>query len=392
MILTHVKLKNWKNFQVVDLDLSERMFIVGPNASGKSNFLDAFRFLRDIAKGTGGGLQKAIEDRGGFSTIRCYGARRNPNLEIEVKLSPAPGKPANITYSLGLTQETSGHRRPIIKYEKVVKDRKVLLSRPELDEKKDPELLTETYLEQTSRNREFSEVAVFFNSFCYLHLVPQLLRHPESFNGNSISEDPYGRRFLEHLAEVPDKTRIKRLKKIEKALRIVAPTLKELAFDRDGKGTPHLYARHVHWRPNAGKQSEIQFSDGTLRFIGLVWSLLERNSLLLLEEPELSLNSEIVKQIPAILFSLANKQKCQVILSTHSWDLLSDKGIGAHEVIVLRPGQERTDAMPLKKDKESVVLLKGGLSVAEVAVPLATPADAIQLSLRLYEDDEENGK
>jgi predicted ATPase len=391
MILTHVKLANWKNFQGVDLDLSERMFIVGPNASGKSNFLDAFRFLRDIAKGTGGGLQKAIGDRGGFSSIRCYGARRNPNLEIEVKLSPGPGKPSNITYSLGLTQETSGHRRPIIKYEKVIKDGRVLLDRPKANEK-DPELLTETYLEQTSRNREFSEVAAFFNSFCYLHLVPQLLRHPESFTGATFSEDPYGRKFLEHLAESPEKTRIKRLKKIERALRIVAPTLKELEFDRDVKGTPHLYARYVHWRPNAGKQSEIQFSDGTLRFIGLVWSLLERNSLLLLEEPELSLNSEIVKQIPAILFSLANKQKCQVILSTHSWDLLSDKGIGAEEVIVLRPGQERTDALPLKKDKDSLVLLKSGLSVAEVAVPLATPEDAIQLSLKLSQDDEKNAK
>ena len=391
MIITHLKLTNWKNFQGIDLDLSERMFIVGPNASGKSNFLDAFRFLRDIAKGTGGGLQKAISDRGGFSSIRCYGARRKPNLEIEVKLSPAQGKPSNITYSLGVTQETSGHRRPIIKYEKVIKEEKVVLERPKADEK-DPELLTETYLEQTSRNRDFSEVASFFNSFCYLHLVPQLLRYPESFAGTSISEDPYGRKFLEHLAESPEKTTIKRLKKIERALRIVAPTLKELEFGRDNKGTPHLYARYVHWRPNAGKQSEIQFSDGTLRFIGLVWSLLERNSLLLLEEPELSLNSEIVKQIPAILFSLANKQKCQVILSTHSWDLLSDKGIGAEEVIVLRPGQERTDALPLKKDKDSLELIKSGLSVAEVAVPLATPEDAIQLSLKLSQDDEENVK
>ena len=29
------------------------MFLVGPNASGKSNFLDAIRFLRDVAKARG---------------------------------------------------------------------------------------------------------------------------------------------------------------------------------------------------------------------------------------------------------------------------------------------------------------------------------------------------
>ncbi|MCK9218386.1 MAG: AAA family ATPase, partial [Firmicutes bacterium] len=42
MYISHIKLQNWKNFQRVDVDLQERMFIVGPNAAGKSNFLDAF--------------------------------------------------------------------------------------------------------------------------------------------------------------------------------------------------------------------------------------------------------------------------------------------------------------------------------------------------------------
>ena len=64
MIISHIILRNWKNFRKVDVDLKERSFVVGPNASGKSNFLDAFRFLRDIAK-PGGGLQKAISSREG---------------------------------------------------------------------------------------------------------------------------------------------------------------------------------------------------------------------------------------------------------------------------------------------------------------------------------------
>jgi predicted ATPase len=50
MIITHITLKNWRNFQSVDIDLRDRLFLVGPNASGKSNFLDALRFLRDLAK------------------------------------------------------------------------------------------------------------------------------------------------------------------------------------------------------------------------------------------------------------------------------------------------------------------------------------------------------
>jgi hypothetical protein len=72
------------------------------------------------------------------------------------------------------------------------------------------------------------------------------------------------------------------------------PQLEQLEFTRDAvTGRPHLQALYSHWRPNAGLQREDQFSDGTLRLLGLLWALLEGDSLLLLEEPELSLNAGI---------------------------------------------------------------------------------------------------
>ena len=50
MIIQKLILHNWKNFQNVEVSLSERCFIIGANAAGKSNLIDALRFLRDIAK------------------------------------------------------------------------------------------------------------------------------------------------------------------------------------------------------------------------------------------------------------------------------------------------------------------------------------------------------
>ena len=35
-------LGNWKNFQEIDVEVRDRMFLVGANAAGKSNLLDAF--------------------------------------------------------------------------------------------------------------------------------------------------------------------------------------------------------------------------------------------------------------------------------------------------------------------------------------------------------------
>lgn len=58
MIVTRLKAKNWRNFPALDVPLRDRQFIVGPNAAGKSNFLDIFRFLRDVAKPEGGGSRR----------------------------------------------------------------------------------------------------------------------------------------------------------------------------------------------------------------------------------------------------------------------------------------------------------------------------------------------
>ncbi len=75
MFITNLKLKNWRNFRDADVPVSDTTFILGANASGKSNLLDVFRFLRDICKTEGGGLQKAIAQRKGLSKLRCLHAR-----------------------------------------------------------------------------------------------------------------------------------------------------------------------------------------------------------------------------------------------------------------------------------------------------------------------------
>ncbi|MBI1786822.1 MAG: AAA family ATPase [Acidobacteria bacterium] len=379
MIVSRLILKNWRNFRSADVDLGSRVFLLGPNASGKSNFLEVFRFLRDIAK-QGGGLQKALSERGGLSKVRCLGARRYPNVEIEVHLAESEGRPATWRYAVGIKQETRGHRQACLDYERVWKGEKQIVNRPESADLDDPQRLTQTYLEQINANAPFREVARFLESILYLHLVPQVLRHPDSFSGPEISGDPFGRNFLERVARTPSKTRDSRLRRIETALRLAVPQLKDLAFTRDGRGVPHLEAVHRHWRPKAGKQREDQFSDGTLRLIGLLWSLLEGDSPLLLEEPELSLHSAIVTQLPPMIHRIQRQKRRQILISTHSPDLLSDRGIGGGEALLLIPGAEGTEVALATSLREVRDLLDAGLSIADAALPHTAHPEMKQLS------------
>ncbi len=380
MIISHISLKNWRNFRSVDVSLRDRVFLVGPNASGKSNFLDALRFLRDLAK-DGGGLQKAVRDRGSLSKIRCLYARRYPDVEIEIHLAENELKAPTWKYSIGIKQRKGGQNEPILSYERVWKDGKQLINRPDLEDETDSLRLTQTYLEQINANAAFREIPKFLESILYLHLVPQLLRYPEAFSGPGIQGDPFGRNFLERVIKTSEKTRRSRLKKIEDALKIAVPQLKQLTDVKDEMGIPHLEVVYEHWRPGAGKQREDQFSDGTLRLIGLLWSLLESDSLLLLEEPELSLNAGITAKLPSLIYRLQKAKKRQVMLSTHSADLLSDKGIGGEEVLLMTPTAEGTKVEVASSIQEINGLLDGGLTVADAALPRATPAQVDQLSL-----------
>ena len=382
MIVSHITVKNWRNFRAVDVDLRERQFIVGPNAAGKSNLLDVFRFLRDIAKPEGGGLQKAVKDRGGVSKIRSLAARQDPEIAMEIHLAEGAGEPPTWRYALGLRQETRGYRQPYITHERVWKENQQILDRPNAEDRKDQDRLTQTFLEQINVNRDFREVVRFFQAVTYLHVVPQLLRFADAIQGRILEDDPFGQGLLERLANTPEKTRRSRLSKIEQALKVAVPQLEQLQFIRDSAtGRPHLQALYSHWRPKAGLQREDQFSDGTLRLIGFLWSLLESDALLLLEEPELSLNAAIVAQLAPLISRMQRSRRRQILVSTHSDALLTEQGIDGHEVLLLTAAKEGTKVKVAADIDEVRALLEAGLTVGEVVLPRTKPVGAEQLGL-----------
>ena len=379
MLVTRLKLKNWRNFRALDVPLREVSYLLGPNASGKSNLLDAFRFLRDVSKSKGGGLQQAVADRGGISKLRCLHARTDTEVLIEIDLAQSPDDSPQWRYVLGFKPEGKGAQRILISTEEVWKDGQRLFTRPDKNDKADLMLLTQTRLEQIAANASFRDLADFFGATTYSHLVPQLLKFAEKMGGFRLEDDPFGQGFLERIAKTLDKTRTVRLNKISKALMLAVPQFKELRFMQDKLGHPHLEALYAHHRPNAGWQSEEHFSDGTLRLLGLLWTLLDGNSLLLLEEPEISLNDAIVKEIPLILQRLQRdrKYKRQIILSTHSEALLSNPGIDGRGVVLLETGPQGSTGRTLVK--EETLALEAGLSVAEVVLPKTRPTSVNQL-------------
>ena len=380
LAITRLNVINWRNFKRADIPIGERMFLVGPNASGKSNLLDALRFLRDLAI-DGGGFQHAVQSRGGLPRIRNLAARNvnqgHVTLELVLGTEDAPSR---WTYTMSFSAEQRGKRRPILTRETVALDGRLLLDRPDRGDGEDADRLTQTALEQVNVNREFREIATWLSTTRYLHLVPQVIRDPE--RSSDTDEDPFGRDFLSRVARTPERERHRRLRLINKALKVAVPQLDRLELHKDEDGRPHLQAWYEHWRPGGARQDEKDFSDGTLRLIGLLWALQESGKgkgPVLLEEPELSLHSEIVRQLPSLIAAAARRGGRQILVTTHAQDILEDEGIGDREVVLLQPGAEGTTAT-VAGDVEGVhELLEGGMNLREALADVLNPVNIEQL-------------
>lgn len=68
--IRRLAVRNYKSLRDVDVRLQPLSVLVGPNGAGKSNFLDAIRFLGDVARFD---LREALSDRGGFDTCLYKG-------------------------------------------------------------------------------------------------------------------------------------------------------------------------------------------------------------------------------------------------------------------------------------------------------------------------------
>lgn len=376
MIISRIELQNWRNFKSAKAGLKEVTYVLGPNASGKSNFLDCFRFLRDIAKSSGGGLQKAVDARGTLKKVRCLHARTKPEVGIKVDVSGGAGQPA-WCYELSFTSEGKGRHRPVVDRERVIRfgedgRPETILDRPDADDKKDQERLTQTALEQIQANEPFRALVKFFANTTYVHLVPQLIRFGDEIGGRQLEDDPFGQSFLERIARTPEKSRTRRLKRIEGALKTIVPQIEGLEFVRDtATGRPHLQVRYKHYRPRGAIQQEDQFSDGTLRLISLFWLIMDGQSLLLLEEPELSLDEQVVEKLSEVIDRVQRglRRKRQIIITTHSSALLSNPGIRGDSLLILKPLDEGTSIVTPSEAEMNA--LSSGLSPAEVVLPRA---------------------
>ena len=81
MAISEINIKNFKSFNKLDIELGHFSVIIGANGSGKSNFVQIFKFLREIIKSD---LSNAIQMQGGIRYLKNIKLSKNQSFSLSI--------------------------------------------------------------------------------------------------------------------------------------------------------------------------------------------------------------------------------------------------------------------------------------------------------------------
>lgn len=382
MRLTRVQIHHYKSLSEVEVELHPQVTVlVGPNATGKSNFVDALRFMRDA---THDGLDHAIVARGGLPRIRQMSSGRPFNVGLAVDaLQPSLLKdvgtaPAHYGFSVcGLTGGNYRVEREIAQCHEAEwitdeeendtlgwifhgfsrdKSGNVTETHPQPVQPftlRDIERLAlGSYAPGLSLHSLCSSLQSYIANWQFTSLYPNILRQPATPDTDTqLRED--GSNWASVIRAAKRTVRGRRmLDRIYEMMRAVLPGF----LDVHVKQTGHYlvpYFRFGDTESSARLFDPGQLSDGSLRIFGILLSLYQtpEPALIVIEEPEQTVH-------PAVLSVLAEAFKevsetTQVLITTHSPQLIEHFEPEHIRVVTMPDGMTRIS--PLKSSQRDAV-------------------------------------
>ena len=395
MKLTHIAITNWRNFAHIEFDLSSRLFVVGPNSSGKTNLLAALRFLSDVARL---GLAAASENWGGPERYFRSGTD-SASFTVIVDVDTR-----QITYDLSIQRLTGipgenvlGGDQLRILEPRVLDDRADLFSWKDVAEsfgcdsahgrkgEADTSFLPSEYAgekllidgEEVPVIRDAKQVrlgASYFRKM--LAGIRYIHPNPKKMLERSDRYDPdHGTGFFQYAGRFSDQQLDAVVDRIRPIMASVVPEIPNLSYQRMGLGTELVFYSDTPVRGASGVYSHEQFSEGTLRLLGLLFDLatLPRDtSVVLIEEPETFLQASVVRSLPSLLAEVAMNRDVQMIISTHSPELIDSELVLPSQVLMLRSENGETTGQLLSESNDPRIK-----AVVSAGLPKSQGIDAV---------------
>lgn len=360
-----IRAKNFKSIAACDVTLGPLSYLVGPNGTGKSNFLDLLHFVKDALDGS---LESALQLRGGLPEVRRRSNGHPTHFAIRLDFRLPDERLGHYAFNVGA--------KPAGGFE--VQKEELRIS----EQGHGPTYLVERGIARKHSEDVFpvstSDRLALVNAaglpafrpiydalvgMGFYNLNPRVIRDLQKPQDGSTLK-PLGENIASVLAYM-ERHAPGSKKQVEEYLGLVVPSvhgvqrvgvghMETLEFRQDTAGAKHP------WRFNANSMS-----DGTLRAFGILVALFQGGegdspSLVGIEEPEVALHPAAAAVVRDALARASSRS--QVLVTSHSPELLDDRSVDVDSLLAVSAEDGATLIAPL--DEASRDSVRNGLFTA----------------------------
>ena len=412
-MIKRIRITNFKSFENLDIELGKFNVLIGANASGKSNFVHIFEFLRDIINF---GLRNAVSMQGDVEYLRNINIGASGNLSVRViadqeakwgrqtKEGLIGIKIYETTYEFALKfyKRGSGFRiaeekifqkckfvkleklKREIKEKEVLGDGEIYTSRSNGKVKIDPNiperipLKKEDFFPQFLREEKLPPNALLLETPYFF--IPSILPLEEIFRNISIYDfDPKlpkratpisGKAELEengsnlsiilkNIMESKEKRR-----KLFNLVKDLLPFINNLDVEKFADKSLLFKLQEKYFKNHYLPASLI--SDGTINIVALIIALyFEKKHLAIIEEPERNIHPYLISKVVDMMKD-ASKNK-QIIVTTHNPEIV--KYAGLENLLLVHRDEKGFSRISRPADKEEVkTFLQNDIGIEELYV------------------------
>ena len=348
LFLSRVRIRNYKSIGLCDVSFRPLTILVGRNGAGKSNFLEALRFVVD---GLQTSLDHAIKSRGGIDSVRRRSTGHPRNFAIELHFHLPPDRSAKYEFEIGsqtgggfsvrnemLAINAPAQREQYYHVKNATVVKASVSSRP-------PATKDRLYLVSASGLPEFREAYDALLAMGFYNLNPAAMKglqppdtgellHRDGSNiasviGRITADEPHiMRRIHAYLASI--------VPAVAGVSRVSLGPMETLEFRQEVVGAEHPWTFYA-----------ASMSDGTLRALGTLVAVTQLAGhkdpvkLVGIEEPETALHPGAA----GALMDALREAAChtQVVVTTHSPDLIDQIDPTTDHLLAVRATQGNTE-------------------------------------------------
>jgi predicted ATPase len=369
-MIKKIRVKNFKSFKDLELNIGKVNILIGANGSGKSNFVQIFRFLRDIVKD---GLEKAISIQGETKYLRNVNIDISENLLIEIMLATE-----EIPYSVFIEFTEDGYG-----YCKIVNNNHIVEYKPNINgpgktiyfnieetlalnekiniEKSDGSKIALSE-KQTSAQSEMGN-SIDFKSICICNFDPKLSKMAVPiFVKADLEEDGSNLViFIKKILDDPEKKRM-----FLNLVSYLLPDIEDIKVDKFTE--THYYLRIKEKYSDKDYLPAPLISDGTINALGLIVALyFQESPLIIIEEPDRGFHPSLISRVIGMMKDAAEYGNKQIIVTTHSPEMV--RHADPKNVLLVSRNEKGFSSIkkPYRK-KDVKIFLENGMRLSDLYV------------------------